>query len=61
MATYLDPESDVMPCASCGHDVSGLLFQSMTVDVACECGAPIVIGCALGDDVNEREQSRVQL
>ena len=34
MATYLNPDSDVMPCASCGRDVSDLLIQSMTVDVA---------------------------
>jgi hypothetical protein len=54
MATYLNPESDVMPCMSCGRDVSGLLIQSMTADVACSCGAPIVIGCALGSpDVTE--------
>jgi hypothetical protein len=62
MATYLNPESDVMPCASCGRDVSDLLIQSMTVDVACSCGAPIVIGSALFDEADERSVgSRVQL
>ena len=62
MATYLNPESDVMPCASCGRDVSGLLIQSMTIDVACSCGAPIVIGRAMGDDANERSvEARIQL
>ncbi len=49
MPTYLNPESSVIPCAGCGHDVSGLLFRSMSVDVSCSCGAPIMVGCALRD------------
>ncbi len=61
MATYLNPDSDVMPCSNCGHDVSGLLFQSMTIDVACRCGAPIVIGRAFGDTIEPNAGSRFQL
>jgi hypothetical protein len=62
MATYLNPHSDVVPCMGCGHDISGLLFKSMTSDVACSCGAPLVIGCALFGDANRGNMgSRFQL
>jgi hypothetical protein len=61
MATYLNPDSDVMPCMTCGRDVSSLLFQSMTMDVACRCGAPIVIGRAFGETSQQNANSRRQM
>ena len=61
MATYLNPDSDVMPCVACGRDVSSLLFQSMTIDVACRWGAPIVIGRAFGDTHQHSVGSRFHL
>ena len=52
-----------MPCTSCGRDVSGsALIQSMTVDVTYSCGAPIVIGGAMGEDADERRMGlRIQV
>jgi hypothetical protein len=62
MGTYLNPDSEAMPCTNCGRDVSDLLIKSMTVDVACSCGAPIVIGCAisLGEPLGESVSDRLR-
>ncbi len=48
MATYLNPDSDALPCMDCGRDVSGLVIQSLHTDVSCQCGAPVVVGFAFG-------------